>query len=203
MFDCNLIKSRAQKMQDNKLPSLESTYQKLQMPTAPGTPMFPMPALPTSPTRPATPAPPMTPVRPEAPAVPPAAPARPVAPVFPPAPPGEQPFTISPLLPKTLPDAPNITVPANPLLPAQYASVLDYESLQYLNGYLRTQIGNFVEVEFLVGSTNILTRTGRLVGVGLNYILIEDLSTGDISACDFYNIKFFRTHAHGATIPGR
>jgi len=72
-----------------------------------------------------------------------------------------------------------------------------------MNGYLRTQIGNYVEVEFLVGSTNILTRTGRLVGVGLNYILIEDLPTGDISACDFYNIKFFRTHAHGAMIQGR
>jgi len=66
-----------------------------------------------------------------------------------------------------------------------------------MNGYLRTQIGKYVEVEFLVGSTNILTRLGRLIGVGLNYILIEDLTTGDVSACDFYNIKFFKTNAHG------
>jgi hypothetical protein len=94
-------------------------------------------------------------------------------------------------------------VPANPLLPSQYASTLDYESLQYLNGYLRTQIGNYVEAEFLVGSTNITMRSGRLAGVGLNYILIEDLSTGDISACDFYNIKFFRTHSHSDIPRGR
>lgn len=70
-----------------------------------------------------------------------------------------------------------------------------------MNGYLRTQIGHYVEVEFLVGSTNIVSRTGRLVGVGLNYILIEDLMTGDMTACDFYNIKFFKTHAHGILFP--
>jgi len=87
-------------------------------------------------------------------------------------------------------------------LPPAYAAILDYESLQYLNGYLRTQIGHYVEVEFLVGSTNVLARSGRLAGVGLNYILIEDLTTGDITACDFYNIKFFRTHAHGDLFQG-
>lgn len=72
-----------------------------------------------------------------------------------------------------------------------------------MNGYLRTQINNYVEVEFLVGSTNIITRSGRLIGVGLNYILVEDLKTGDISACDFYNIKFCRTHANSNTLPDR
>jgi hypothetical protein len=106
----------------------------------------------------------------------------------------EQAFPRSPLLPRVLPTSPSIAVPANPLLPPEYASILDYESLQYMNGYLRTQIGNYVEVEFLVGSTNIVTKFGRLIGVGLNYILIEDLTTGDILSCDFYNIKFFRTH---------
>ncbi|HYE67999.1 MAG TPA: hypothetical protein VEA58_05265 [Anaerovoracaceae bacterium] len=70
-----------------------------------------------------------------------------------------------------------------------------------MNGYLRTQIGMYVEVEFLVGSTNILSRSGRLIGVGLNYILIEDLATGDVMACDFYNIKLFKTHAHSDTSP--
>lgn len=143
MYDCNLIKSRAQKMQDNLLPSLESTYLKMQMPVTPGVPAFSTPATPI------------------------------------------------------IPGSPNITVPANPLLPPNYATTLDYESLQYLNGYLRTQIGKYVEVEFLVGSTNIAVRYGKLTGVGLNYILIEDPATGDVSACDFYNIKFFTTHACG------
>ena len=160
MYDCNLIKSRAQKMQENLLPSLESAFQKLQMPAVPGPPEFPKPVLPTTPE-------------------------------------SEQAFPVNPLLPRILPTSTTLTVPSNPLLPAQYATTLDYESLQYLNGYLRTQVGNYVEAEFLVGSTNITMRSGKLAGVGLNYILIEDLSTGDVSACDFYNIKFFRTHAHG------
>lgn len=133
----------------------------------------------------------------------PARPTAPAAPQLPPEPPeSEQTFPLNPLLPRILPTSSTLTVPPNPILPAQYATTLDYESLQYLNGYLRTQIGNYVEAEFLVGSTNITSRFGRLVGVGLNYILIEDLTTGDVSACDFYNIKFFRTHAH-SDIPAR
>lgn len=195
MYDCNLLKSRAQKMQDYQLPSLESTYSRMQTPMTPGMPSFPMPALPTTPITPG--APPISPALPT-----PAAPARPM-PTFPPAPPeSERAFPLSPLLPRILPEAPNITVPANPLLPQAYATVLDYESLQYLNGYLRTQIGHYVEVDFLVGSTNIVSRSGRLVGVGLNYILVEEISTRDITACDFYNIKFFKTHAHGDLFNG-
>jgi hypothetical protein len=99
------------------------------------------------------------------------------------------------LLPRILPTSPNITVPANPLLPQAYSTVLDYESLQYLNGYLRTQIGKYVEAQFLFGSSNTTTRFGKLIGVGLNYILIEDVITGDVVACDFYNMKFVRTYA--------
>ena len=199
MYDCNLIKSRAQKMQDNLLPSLESTYQKLQMPAAPGLPLFPMPALPTNPMSPGQSAGPQGPTAPAAPAMP----RIPGAPNAPEVPESEQAFPLNPLLPRILPPSPTLTVPANPLLPPQYATTLDYESLQYLNGYLRTQIGNYVEAEFLVGSTNITMRAGRLAAVGLNYILIEDLSTGDVSACDFYNIKFFRTHAHREVPRGR
>lgn len=58
-----------------------------------------------------------------------------------------------------------------------------------LNNYLRTQIGKDVDVDFLVGSTNIYRKSGKIVGVGQNYILLLD-DLGNIVACDFYNIKF-------------
>ncbi len=89
-----------------------------------------------------------------------------------------------------LPDAPQFQVPNNPLLPPGYQEVIDYENLQYLNGFLRTQIGKYVRVDQLMGSAMIEERYGYLVGVGLNYILLQELSTGNISAIDFYNIKY-------------
>lgn len=66
------------------------------------------------------------------------------------------------------------------------------ESLQYLNGFLRTQIGRKVHVEFLVGANTLTDRSGVLVGVGANYILLNELETDDLLACDYYNIKFIR-----------
>lgn len=66
------------------------------------------------------------------------------------------------------------------------------ESIQYLNGFLRTQIGRRVEIQMLVGTDNLVTKEGYLLGVGANYILINELGTSDITTCDFYNIKFVR-----------
>lgn len=66
------------------------------------------------------------------------------------------------------------------------------DSLQYLNGFIRTQIGRRVQVEFLVGTNTITDRTGILVAVGANYILINETETDDLLACDFYNIKFIK-----------
>ena len=66
------------------------------------------------------------------------------------------------------------------------------ENLQYLNGFIRTQIGRKVKVEFLVGTSTLTDRIGVLVGVGANYILLNEIETDDLLACDFYNIKFIR-----------
>lgn len=66
------------------------------------------------------------------------------------------------------------------------------ESIQFLNGFIRTQIGRRVSVDFLVGSNTMITKTGYLLGVATNYILLNELDTDDITACDFYNVKFIR-----------
>lgn len=60
----------------------------------------------------------------------------------------------------------------------------------YTQGYLQTQIGKRVRVEFLVG-TNIQTdRVGTLIGVGISYILLRPSDSDDILLCDIYSIKF-------------
>ncbi len=66
------------------------------------------------------------------------------------------------------------------------------ESIQYLNGFIRTQIGRRAQIQFLVGSTDVVEKDGFILGVGANYILINEIGTDDITACDFYNIKFIR-----------
>ncbi|HPZ59696.1 MAG TPA: hypothetical protein PK645_04040 [Bacillota bacterium] len=88
-----------------------------------------------------------------------------------------------------VPPPPHFAVPSNPLLPEQYKEILSYESLQYLNGFLRTQIGKECLVAIDFGSGNTVSRFGYLVGVGLNYLLLQDPCSNEILACDFYSVR--------------
>ena len=66
------------------------------------------------------------------------------------------------------------------------------ESLQYLNGFIRTQIGRRVTIDFLIGSDTMESRTGYLLAVAQNYLLLNELDTNDVTACDLYTMKFIR-----------
>lgn len=100
-----------------------------------------------------------------------------------------------------LPNNPQFQVPANPLLPPSYQEMLSYENLQYMNGFLRTQIGKYLHVQQLVTSTDIEDRYGYLVGVGLNYILLQQAGTGNISAIDYYSIKYVYVYYRQEGLP--
>ena len=86
--------------------------------------------------------------------------------------------------------SPSFNVPSHPMVPPEYEQTIDYDSIQYMNGFLRTQIGRYVRVEQLIGSGNTEERFGFLVGVGNNYLLLQDISNGNILVVDFYSIKF-------------
>ena len=95
-------------------------------------------------------------------------------------------------------DNPNtwvVQVPQNRLLPEGYTEVLDVYNIQYLNGYLRTQIGNYCSVQLLLGISGIETREGTLVGVGVNYIILKIPDTEDTLILDFYSIKAITVYA--------
>lgn len=77
-----------------------------------------------------------------------------------------------------------------PLTDLNQPAAMTLDSLQYLNGFLRTQIGNRVRVEFLVGTNTFLDKMGKLLAVGANYIIIQEAMTDDLLVCDFFNIKF-------------
>lgn len=62
-------------------------------------------------------------------------------------------------------------------------------STLFIPGYLNTQIGKLVRVEFLIGNT-LTDRTGVLVKVGVSYIIIRPFEVVGIVLCDLYSIKF-------------
>lgn len=77
-----------------------------------------------------------------------------------------------------------------PIMPYDQPFPVTAESIQYLNGFLRTQLGRYVRLEFLVGTSNLEIRQGILLAVGANFILINVENSDDLMACDFYNLKF-------------
>lgn len=81
-----------------------------------------------------------------------------------------------------------------PLTPFNQPIPVTTESTLYINGFLRTMIGRKVTVEFLIGTNTFTDRTGILLAVGANYIVINEVETDDILICDFFSIKFVKVY---------
>lgn len=64
------------------------------------------------------------------------------------------------------------------------------ENPLYTPGFLRTQIGKRMRVEFLIGTNNLTDRTGTLLAVGASYIVLRPIDSDDMMLCDIYSIKF-------------
>lgn len=91
--------------------------------------------------------------------------------------------------PVVLPNNPTFSVPRNPLLPPEYSEILDYNSIQYMNGVLRTQIGRYVRIRYSMGTNGIEEYDGFLIGVGINYVILQNYLNSNIQIIDFYGIK--------------
>ena len=59
----------------------------------------------------------------------------------------------------------------------------------YTPGWLRTQIGKLMRVEFLIGNGT-TDRVGYLQEVGSSYIVLDSLERSSRIMCDIYSIKF-------------
>jgi hypothetical protein len=84
-------------------------------------------------------------------------------------------------------------VPVSPVGPESLEGtpIMD---IQYTQGWLTTQIGQRVKVEFLIGTNMFIDREGTLVDVGISYIIINEVETDDLLLCDIYSIKFVRIY---------
>jgi predicted glycosyltransferase len=63
-------------------------------------------------------------------------------------------------------------------------------STEYIQGYLKTQIGKRVKATFLLGTNLIKDLTGILETVGISYIILIEDETKSPVLCDIYAIKF-------------
>lgn len=68
------------------------------------------------------------------------------------------------------------------------------QDINYTQGYLRTQIGKRVKIEFLIGTNMLVDRDGILLGVGISYVLLQEAETDDLLLCDIYAIKFVKIY---------
>lgn len=111
---------------------------------------------------------------------------------------GEAVQTIQPMTPGAAPQAapsmPMGTTGLTPILPGSEPPAQTLVGNQYLNGALRTQIGNRITVSYLIGTNTFMGRTGVLLAVGANYIVMREAETDDILFSDFYSIKFVRVY---------
>lgn len=70
----------------------------------------------------------------------------------------------------------------------------------YTPGFLRSQIGKLMRVEFLIGTNNMVDRIGFLEDVGASYILLRSFEGDSLIYADIYAIKFITISAtYGGT----
>lgn len=98
--------------------------------------------------------------------------------------------SIGTTLPTGVPLGPAVTGTTPSPVPPSDQTPQTLQSAQFTPGFLRTQIGRRVRVEFLIGTSSTTDRFGTLVGVGASYILIRPEGTDDLMLCDIYSIKF-------------
>lgn len=60
----------------------------------------------------------------------------------------------------------------------------------YTPAFLREYIGKLMRIEFLIGTDNLVDRIGILEDVGVSYVLLRSIESGNLLYCDLYSIKF-------------
>lgn len=70
-------------------------------------------------------------------------------------------------------------------------SGIGYDAYQgSIQQIMRDNIGEYMDVEFLIGTGGLTTRSGVLTNVGVSYIVLYDRQNDRYMICDLYSIKF-------------
>ena len=102
----------------------------------------------------------------------------PMTPVLPPI----NPVTpLSPIIPQT---------PTAPIYPPMQQGPPPVTEFGYIPGYLASNIGRNIKAEFIIGTSNSVEKVGRLIDVGINYFVLQDVNSRTNIMCDLYSVRF-------------
>lgn len=99
--------------------------------------------------------------------------------------------------PTGTPTGPTTAPPPTPEPPMQEPTIDD---INFTQGFLRTQIGKRVKVDFLIGTNMIIDKEGTLMKVGVSYIVLREINTGVMLMADIYSIKFVEIFGPGTNV---
>ena len=78
----------------------------------------------------------------------------------------------------------------NPGYEGQQANTTSEFYAESFSEVLAKSIGYFVTAEFLIGSNNLVERSGILYAVGNNFMTLQVGPDGPFMICDVYSVKF-------------
>ncbi len=80
----------------------------------------------------------------------------------------------------------------------------DFDTLTYqgsMQQVLQENVGKFVIVEFLIGTTGLTTREGTLYYVGSQFLVLYDQFEDQFVVCDIFSVKFVTFLDRAGEIP--
>lgn len=114
----------------------------------------------------------------------------------------------SPIMPSVPPQQGNPVLPSvppqqgspvMPYIPPQQGGPITYDTQQgpppstergYIPYYLASNIGKNIRAEFIIGSSQYADKVGKLIEVGINYFVLDDVNSRTHVMCDLYSVKF-------------
>ena len=96
---------------------------------------------------------------------------------------------------------PFVTIPQTPMTTLEFTETIDMTDVQNYLGFLRTQIGRYMRVEQLMGSNQVESRYGFLVGIGSNFIILQEITSGNIMVVDLFTIRLTYIYYSDPVVP--
>lgn len=96
---------------------------------------------------------------------------------------------------------PYVTIPQTPMTPQDFTETIDITDTQNYLGFLRTQIGRYMRIEQLMGSSQVESRYGFLVGIGSNFIILQEITSGNIMVVDLFTIRLTYIYYSDPVVP--